>query len=60
VGQLGLEWHVSDIGDYDGDHDADILWHNLNTGDVRADLVENGQYADTFNIEQLTSGWQLM
>ena len=60
VGQLGLEWQVANTGDYDGDRDADILWRNLNTSDVRADLIENGQYQTTSTVEQLSGGWQLV
>ena len=47
-------------GDYDGDADADILWHNTNTGALRADMIENGQYHSTSMIEQLVNDWQLV
>ena len=45
--------------DFNADGTSDILWRNVNTGAVRADLIENGQYQSTAIVGQLGLEWQV-
>ena len=39
---VGAEWTLAGTGDYDGDLDDDILWHNPASGEVRAWRIQDG------------------
>jgi hypothetical protein len=39
---VGVEWTLAGTGDYDGDLDDDILWHNPASGEVRAWRIQDG------------------
>ena len=39
---LGAEWALAGTGDFDGDLDDDMLWHNASTGEVRAWRIQSG------------------
>ncbi len=39
---LGTEWVLAAVGDFDGDDDDDMLWHNASNGEVRAWEIESG------------------
>lgn len=39
---VGSEWRLAGTGDFDGDHDDDVLWHNTATGEVRGWTLQNG------------------
>lgn len=39
---VGGEWRLAGTGDFDGDHDDDMLWHNTATGEVRGWTLQNG------------------
>jgi hypothetical protein len=45
--------------DFNRDGTSDILWRNSNTGAVRADLIQNGQFQSSSNVGQLGLEWKV-
>jgi len=42
LGFVSTDWRIESVGDYNGDGKADILWRNVNSGDVTIWLSNAG------------------
>jgi hypothetical protein len=39
---LSTHWRIADVGDFNGDEDADLVWQNTSTGQIAACLLKDG------------------
>ena len=54
----GSGWQVAGIGNLTGNGTDDILWHNVNSGDVAEWITQNGHYVGAVDFGAVT-GWQV-
>ncbi len=54
----GAGWQVAGIGDFTGNGTSDILWHNVNSGDIAEWLIQNGHWAGSVDFGTI-AGWQV-
>jgi hypothetical protein len=60
-GLVSNSWHVRGTGDFDGDGDADILWHH-DGGQIVSWEMEDGAYVVNRHLEDIAPilQWQFM
>lgn len=58
---LGTDWQIKGTGDFDGDGQTDILWHNASTGDVSVWFLDAGGTTVRFDrfLSWKGSGWEI-
>jgi len=59
---VGTDWQVADVGDFNGDGRSDIVWRNVNSGDVQLWLAQAGPTA-SFTAKDLGAvgaDWQIV
>ena len=46
----GPDWKVAGVGDFTGNGTDDVLWYNVNTGDLNEWQLVNGQWSASVNL----------
>lgn len=60
IGSHGTSWPVAGIGDFNGDHDSDVLWRNPSTGQVDQWQIKNGHWSQSIDLGATKpANWQL-
>ena len=61
VNTVPTEWIVAGSGDYDGDGQADILWHNTDTNQNWMYLMNGPIVAASVGVNTVSSGdWKIV
>lgn len=56
VSAMGRDWHLTGIGDFDGNGNSDFLWRN-NTGDVAVWLMNGAQKSADVVVSKMGNDW---
>ena len=56
---VGNGWNILNVGDYNGDGKADVLWENLNTGQMFVWLMNGTSVASGGSPGTVGLGWQV-
>ena len=59
LGSAGTDWHVSGIGDFDGNGRSDILFRNDNNAIAVWQTDANGQLSSAAQIGTTSSAWHI-
>jgi hypothetical protein len=57
LGIVGTAWSVAEVGDFNGDGRADILWRNRTTGAAVEFLMNGGSITSTPNLGITSTAW---
>jgi uncharacterized protein YkwD len=60
LGTRGTSWPLAGVGDFNGDHDSDILWRSPSTGQVDQWQMKNGGWGRSVDLGATKpANWQL-
>ena len=59
LGTVPANWTVAGVGDFNGDHKADILWRN-DAGSVQIWDMNDGNILSTHDLGLVPSNWHIL
>jgi serralysin len=58
LGSVSSAWQFAGVGDYAGSGTRDVLWRNVNTGEVDTWLIGNDRLVGGSAIGTASTAWQ--